>query len=279
MWTCDELVFDASVRVCAPIVERGAPQPVDVRRWVGRHVEPAPPAAVGATWTGLLVRDDEPPAVALTSVGRLGDLATATAGFRQQFYGLAPFVVDRADADEQRWPRLVTCGALDVGGSAWGERPIRFGGRRWQHPRLDRAALPVGALRRWVDERLVPKVVLATQTKVLEAAIDADGTWVPSTPVIAVHTEPLLLARVAAVLLAPPVSAWAARRSAGTALAANAIKLSARQVLEIPLPDDDLAWDHATAAIAAGDLASAAESMNTAYGAGDDVLAWWARRQ
>src|SRR5205823_2389036 len=118
-----------------------------------------------------------------------------------------------------------------------------------------------------------------TQTKVLEPAVDRAGSWVPSTPVIAVHCEPGLVARVAAVLVAPPVSAWAASVSAGTALAAGAIKLSARQVLAIPLPTDEAAWAEAARALDAGDVQTAGRRMNDAYGAGSDVLVWWAARQ
>jgi len=42
--------------------------------------------------------------------------------------------------------------------------------------------------------------------------------------------------------MAPPVAAWAAERSAGTAMAAHALKLSARQLGEVPLPVDREAW-------------------------------------
>jgi hypothetical protein len=202
-------------------------------------------------------------------------MATATAGFREQFYGLAAHVVE---SEHGELPRLVTCGVIDVGHCAWGERPLRFAGRRWQHPRVDVAAIDGEALRRWVHDRLVPKVVLATQTKVLEAAVDLDGTWVPSTPVIAVHAPAEELFRVAAVLSAPPVSAWAASNYSGVALASNAIKLSARQALEIPLPADDDAWREAADVLAAGDLREAGRLMTAAYGCEPDVLDWWTNR-
>ena len=102
MWTCNERVFDASVRVCAPVVVRGAIPPRYVRRWSGRAADPASPATIVSNWSPSLVRDDEPPAVDLAGTGRLGDIASATAGFRRQFYGLAPYVIDAPDADEKR---------------------------------------------------------------------------------------------------------------------------------------------------------------------------------
>ncbi len=45
-------------------------------------------------------------------------------------------------------------------------------------------------LARWVGGRLVPKVLVATQTAVLEAAADPTGAWVPSVPVISVEPRP-----------------------------------------------------------------------------------------
>jgi predicted RNA methylase len=275
MWTCDEPLFDASVRVCAPILEKGrAAATCRVRRWTGRAFAEAMPATVdGPTWGAALTHDV--PSVALDSARRLGDLASATAGFREQFYGLAPYVVDEPDGD---LPKLVTCGVIDANRCHWGARPLRFAGSRWTHPRVrvDRIERPT--LRRWVQERLVPKVVVATQTKVVEAAVDTDGSWVPSTPVIAVHTSPELLWAVAAVLAAPPVSAWAAGRYAGVALASGAIKLSARQVLEVPVPPRTTEWHDAAAQLEAGDLVGAARRMNDAYGAEPAVFAWWSAR-
>ncbi|MEY2421192.1 MAG: hypothetical protein QOI95_1259 [Acidimicrobiaceae bacterium] len=280
MWTCNQFVFDASARVCAPVIVRGASQPDHVERWRDRGVDATTQIRWerSATWSRLLVRAHAAPPVALGSSHSLGRIATATAGFRDEFYGLVPYVVDRFDADDRSFPRLVTCGVIDPGHCAWGERSLRFAGKRWQHPRVDLAAMADGRVRRWVVDRLVPKVVLATQTKVLEAAVDAGGTWVPSTPVIAVHASPDVLGRVAAVLLAPPVSAWAASRYAGVALASDAIKLSARQVLEIPLPARDDEWQRAAAALRAGDLLDAGRLMTEAYGCESDVFDWWANR-
>jgi hypothetical protein len=64
---------------------------------------------------------------------------------------------------------------------------------------------------------------------VIEAVVDPDGCWLPSTPVISVHAPIDVLWLVGAVLLAPPVT-------------------------------------------------EVGQVMNDAYGAGDDVLAWWSAR-
>jgi hypothetical protein len=98
---------------------------------------------------------------------------------------------------------------------------------------------------------------------------------------------------VAAALSAPPVSAWAAERCGGTALAPQALKLSARQVAEVPLPIDHDAWVEGArhlrlVAIAPDDaerarrLATAGRALTAAHGlsptAAEAVLRWWAER-
>jgi hypothetical protein len=148
----------------------------------------------------------------------------------------------------------------------------------------------------WTAARLVPKVVVATQTRVLEAAVDASGAWYPSVPTVALTCDRTRLWHAAAVVLAPPISAWAFHRHAGAALSSQAIKLSARQVLLAPLPVDDEAWgraartlEGAASSAATGDRAgwlgaleqfaheaTAAYGLDTATAAA--VRSWWFAR-
>src|SRR5690606_11062339 len=95
----------------------------------------------------------------------------------------------------------------------------------------------------WAVARRVPKVLVATQTRVVEAVVDEAGGWLPSVPVITVTAPPDRLWHVAAALHAPTASVVAAHRSAGTARSLGAIKLSARQVEGLPAPVDPAAWD------------------------------------
>ncbi len=318
LWVAGEPVFGAATLVCAPVLRVAgstgaapalgaapAPAPVPasatVALWAGRSVRPVRPAAVSVedlgrwpTWSPLAATTGGTPEVDLDAgPGRLGDHAGATAGFRDQFYGLAGVAVDRRDADDERLlPRLVTCGLLDAGWCAWGERAARFARRSWSAPRVDRDALAragEGTLGRWVEARLRPKILVATQTRVVEAAVDRHGAWVPSTPVLSVEPAPGWLWRLGAVLLAPPVSAWALRAYGGAALGADTIKLSARQVLEIPLPRRRGPWAEATVALrelaACTDGASRRDrlvamgaTMTDAYGCDEDVLRWWEAR-
>jgi hypothetical protein len=171
---------------------------------------------------------------------------------------------------------VVTSGLVDPGRLAWGERPARIGGRAFTRPSVDPGALE-GRVAAWVEARLVPKVLVATQTRVLEAAADPEGRFVPLTPVLAVTPQhPDDVWRIAAALTSPIVTAWALRTFGGAALSGDAVKLSARQVLDAPLPTDTGAWDAATAALRAGDV----DGCATALAGGDErLLRWWLARR
>jgi hypothetical protein len=277
LWWAGTSLFDAAVDTCVVILVRGEPQG-DVRRWHGAAFTPAGalPAADLAdrpTWSHLLSDLAGIPAVAPRTAGSLIDLATATAGFREQFYGLAPFVGEGEGAP------LVTCGLIDAGRSAWSERPARFAGRRLDAPRVDVERLGRDGsprLSAWVRARLRPKVLVATQTRIIEACVDSLGAWVPSVPVVSVEpVDPVDVWRVAAVLCSPVASAVAASRFLGAGLAPGALKLSASQLLDLPCPASP--WDAAAERLAAGDLDGCAVAMTAAYGLSPDhpVLAWW----
>jgi hypothetical protein len=274
LWWSDEPMFDAEVLTCVATFVRSERQG-RVRRFQGAALEPVS-AADGAdlerrpTWGHLVADLAGVPVVHVGGHGSLGDLATATADFRDQYYGLVPHVADDADG-----PPLVTAGLIDAGRSMWGQRPTRFARQRFEAPRVAVDALPP-ALRAWAGARLVPKVLVATQTPVIEAAVDATGEWLPSVPVITVvpHT-PDDLWRVGAVLTAPAVSAWAAATYFGAALTATAIKLSASQVRTLPLPPRP--WDDAAGALAVGDVDGCARLMDAAYGTA--LYDWWCARQ
>ncbi|HEV8299138.1 MAG TPA: N-6 DNA methylase [Acidimicrobiales bacterium] len=296
VWFAPEAVFRAGVRVWAPVLDRAQAHDdrAPIARRAGADFAAAPPvrrtrSALAATWGPVVADLCGVPAVHLASRGRIGDLATATAGFRDQFYGLIGAVVDADDADTDL-PRLVTSGLIDVLRCTWGQRAARFAGQRYERPvvRLEATTDTAGA---WVRAQLRPKLMVATQTRVLEVAVDEVGVAVPSTPVIAVHPhEPSRLWHLAAALSAPPVTAYALTLAAGAALSTNAVKLAARQVLDLPLPSTGTAWDQgaAIARTVAGDtnthlrharLAELGAVMCEAYGVDPDpVLAWWLGR-
>ncbi|CAN5810334.1 hypothetical protein BH24ACT2_BH24ACT2_15000 [soil metagenome] len=301
LWIPSVPVFaSVAVRICVPVLRRGVVASGRVRLWRGSPPQLAATIDADAdvlraapTWSHLLVAGSGIPDCELEADGTLGDWCHISADFRAQYYGIAPFLVDDPEGtlDPSAFPPLVTVGLIDPAECHWGRRRTRHHGHPWEAPRVDRERLMAETdLGPWARARLVPKVVVATQTKVVEAAVDVEGAWLPSTPLISVVAPPARLWHVAAALLSPPVTAWALRRWAGTALAAGGLKLSAAQVRAVPSPVPGPQWDTAADAVRqateAGDegerrrwLLAAAAASSRAYGVDDPAMVrWWADR-
>ena len=257
VWVPEGRPFAANVHVCIPVLQVGAGSPAD--------------------WAAHLARGRGVPEVELRSGPSVETLATAVGGFRRHYYGLVGHVHEGGDG-----PRLITSGAIGLGRATWGERPIRFAKARWWRPTVDADAVRKvdPSLDRWLDQVLRPKVLLASQTRVLEAAPDRDGSCVPCTPVVSVVPhEPSDVDRLVAALCSPPVAAWAATKAAGTGLSPHAIRTSTALALAAPLPVDTAAWGEATAALAAGDVDAYADAATAMYRlapeAASEVVRWW----
>lgn len=269
-WCSPRPVFDGTpVLTCVPVVRVGTGPPTDPAGW----------GALAAPSFGI-------PGVHLPAgAGVVGDLATCTADFRDQYYGLVPFVRD----DPSGTP-LVTSGLIDPAELRWGSASTRFARQRYDAPSVDLAALrAAGGLVGWAEARLVPKLLVAAQGRVVEAVVDEAGAWLPSVPVLSVVPhDPADLWRLLAVTLAPPVVAHAATRYLGTGLTPGSVKVSARQLAALPLPSDAAAWDEgarlaeraqrAEAADRPGLLLETARTMTAAYRGSDDALDWWLGR-
>jgi hypothetical protein len=273
IWVDERPVFAASVRVCAPVLE------VEPQR---RHGE-------ANAWSERFADAVGIPRVRTTSSGTIGDLADVIAGFRDEYYGLAALVREHAVGAEAMSP-LITSGLIDWLGCSWGRRPARFAKRTWRAPAVDLAELDragARAARRWVARTRVPKLVVATQTRIVEAAVDADGSWVPSVPVVSVVPhDPADLWRLAAAVASPTATAWLLGRAPGTALARGALKVAGPDLLALPLPAERDAWDEAAAAVrdvAAGSPWPGAadrflEAAAAAYATPPSITAWWRGR-
>jgi hypothetical protein len=277
LWIDPGRVFAASVRVCAPVLVRRAapaPEPPAADRWRGLWADvlglpPAPAAAAGAT---------------------LGDRARIVAGFRDEYYGLVDLVREREPDDPPgAVAPLVTTGVLDWAGSAWGRRETRFAKRRWRAPVVDLGRIDAAgphAARRWVERTRGPKLVVASQTPVIEAAVDAAGAWVPSVPVLSVlPAGPDDLWPLAAAVLAPAATAWLARRAPGTGMERGVLRVAAPDLGALPLPVDERAWDDAAAALRAlvedgapGARGAYLAAAAAAYRAAPAAEAWWRDR-
>jgi len=307
LWFSASRVFDANVEVVVAAFERGREPTARVERWAGPDFAPLPARevttaelAAAETWAPLAAAALAIPEVVLGTERVLGEYCEATADFRDQYYGLVPAIVefgqgatlaDSRLADGTHAP-LVTTALVDLAHCAWGQRSTRFAKQRWAAPAVDLAVLAEdAALARWAALRRVPKVLLATQTRALEVAVDEAGTWLPSVPLVTVvPRDPEYLWHVAAALASPHLSAWAAAHYLGAALRSDRIKLAARQVATLPAPAEGAAWDAAAeafrAATAATDpearsalLRETAEHMGAAFGVRDaDLTRWWAER-
>ncbi len=303
VWTGGHDVgFDAAVGVWAPVFQVGSRG--GVHDEVVRHhgvdftVQDRVRAPVDSDdWVPLIAGGPEVSVSHMDramSSGALGEVADVRAGFRRQFYGLVPFVHDGGDRGRGR-PALVTTGAIDPLHHRADDR-LRFAGSHWTRPTVDLEALAAQdpTLATWFAAVAAPKVLVASQGRVIEAVLDADGMMVPSTPVIAVVPRAgagCTPAHVAALLCAPIVSAWLHRAATGTGMGQGTCRVTARFVSTIPLPRHRDAWDEAavaaadaTAASAAGDATSwdvqltrLGALMNESYGLGvdDPVLEWW----
>lgn len=262
LWAPPGFAFAARVHVCVPVLAVGP----------GDHE---------ADWSARLAAGDGIPLVELPAAGRtVGHLATAVAGFRQHYYGLVPHV--REAGRSRSASPLVTSGLLGIGRSRWGAQEARFAGARWDRPAVDRRSLRRDdpELAAWVERVSRPKVLVASQTKVVEAAADRSGRWVPCTPVVSVVPKrPDDVDLLAAALCAPPAAAWAAARAAGTGMSPGAIRMSAELALAVPLPSDRRRWRRAADALAAGDLEAFAAHATAAHrlppAQADAVLTWW----
>ena len=291
LWVARDRVFDAAVHVCGIVVSEGADLTRPLERCVGADFDRVRPlVAQPATdeWGSAAAATLNVPAVHLprSEQGVVADLASATAGFRDQFYGFVPFVADSDAAPAADFPRLVTVGMIDVLGLSWGEREFRFAKRRFVRPVIDVHALAEAdrLLGEWTRARLRPKLLMATQTRVVEVWVDDDGHAVPATPVVSIEPhddDPATRWLLAAALSAPAVSATMLAAKFGTAMALNSMKIAARDVLGAPLPSDQGAWSEAAELLRSQpeSLADYAALMGRAYGATDPELqTWWLER-
>lgn len=264
LWACEGTPFpDAAVHVCAPVLRRRAGGAALQRgvRVVWQHggpderdhestgLAPEGPQSWGPLLAPALgVPEAAPSPEGTSQVATVGTVATATAGFRDEFYALCEAL--RPDgspaSDPAVAPRLVTVGMVDPVHLRWAAASHRVGGRIVRAPTVDLDALAAASPRvaGWARDRLRPKVLVATQTKVVEAVPDPDGSCVPMTPTISVEPrdDGIDVWHLTAALSAPPVAAAAVREHLGAGRSSSALRWSARAVLATPLPIDHEAW-------------------------------------
>jgi SAM-dependent methyltransferase len=280
-WASRELVFEAMVRTCAVGLQRGAVAgpSTRIRRSAGIAFDSLAPVAHDSFATandhwGSLIADSfgVPSVPPLRTVGTLSEHALATANFRDQYYGLVGAVSDSGDG-----PPLITTGLIDVAECQWGKRQTRFAKQRFDAPRVDREQL-APFMQRWADRCLVPKVLVATQTHVLEAVADERGEWLPAVPVIrVVPDDPRDVWAMAALLTSPVASALIAEQSVGSGLSATTVRVSQRTLGALPWPEGSLR--DAVHALHNGDIEGCGRAVDAAFGIAatddDELFSWW----
>lgn len=301
LWVARDKVFDAAVNVCGIVAERDRDGPIKqpaLVRAVGADFESQPSVSgqIDADgWGSAAAGALGAPQVKLTrgGAGALGDLAETTAGFRDQFYGFVPYVFEApgtgAATELVDVAPLVTVGMIDPLSLRWGKRPFKFAGSSYDRPAVDLQALEASdpALASWTRDRLRPKLVMATQTKVVEVWVDDSGVVIPATPVLSIEPRQEgdeTLWKLAAALASPVLSAYFFAAHFGTAMSLNAMKISARDIASAPLPGNLKKWDQAADLLRSGrsgphDLAEFGNLMCAAYGVdAAGLMPWWTHR-
>ncbi|MFM7134715.1 MAG: class I SAM-dependent DNA methyltransferase [Planctomycetota bacterium] len=130
IWSSTESHFEeASVRVATLVFSRARLGRAPRRAWGEGFATladaAAPPRRGDQSWSPLLADAFGAPVVTLREGGSIGDIAHATADFRDQYYGLAGAIAER-DALASDAPILVTTRHIDLARNAWGERPVRM---------------------------------------------------------------------------------------------------------------------------------------------------------
>ena len=287
IWVTREQVFDAAVHVCAVMVDQSRRTKVHVHAGDGEPIATETRVLSERTWAFAPATLEGVPDIWIDESNLLGFFCAVTADFRDQYYGLVGHVVDNAEPSDGDL-RLVTSGLIDPFTCRWGAKPVRFAKSAYRNPVVTAADLPP-RMRDWARSRAVPKVIVATQTRVIEAVVDPDGSLLPSVPVLTAmamqeHDEWHILA----ALMSPVASVVAARRHLGAGLSAGSIKMSAMDMGRLPAPTDIGTWHHGAdlaRAIQLGDstdLELFGRTMCSAYGMSnadaDAAMKWWLPR-
>lgn len=280
LWVSRDPVFaGTTVQACAITLTKHAAlsdpppsSPITIHRAQGSSFTPLPPLTLTTqalrntdTWSPLIADAFDVPAITIQSHRTIADIASATADFRDQYYGLVGHIIESQSLNETQltqprlYPKLITSGLIALANLQWATKPTRLHKQTWQAPRVNTPSLIAHTnLKPWLDARLVPKLLVATQTRTIQAIVDENGQCLPSVPVLtATPHHQADLWKLAAAACSPVASAIAMTRHLGSALSRDAIKLSARQLLALPLPTIESAW------LEAADLFQAASHAAT----------------
>lgn len=252
-------------------------------------------------WASMLAQALDFPSLPQELLGTTGptisSIATVTADFRDQYYWIASLVQEHDLSLAESFAPVLTTGHIGSALHRWGRRPSQIAGKRYSAPVIDTARVPSKdqiRYRTWLATRLVPKLIIATQGKTLEAVCDPSGSFIPLVPTISAMpntgTDIFLLQ---ALIVSPVATAIALHRHLGSALSLTALKLSAHEVGALPLPHLEGLWrqagtlhrrlheqrDSISLSDATALLVEAGALMCAAYDfESSQLLSWWSER-
>jgi SAM-dependent methyltransferase len=189
-------------------------------------------------WAKHFVNPHHPPNLhAKYPTQPLGDVADIRRLFTDDFYFVGRSIVE-GQSDSQ--PAVITVAHVEPGHHLWGERKVRIGGKRWERPILDQAALAredsdraARLAQRWKRHR----IALATRGAVIECC-QLNAGEVAQVPLIELwsNESPETTALVYAQLLSPAATAWylqnhAAMDQTGAGIDLRAVALKALPII------------------------------------------------
>jgi hypothetical protein len=126
---------------------------------------------------------------------------------------------------------------------------------------------------------LRPKVLVAAQTRTIEAVADEKGEWLPGVPVTTVIPSELdELLPLTAVINSPIAALIAWHERAGTGLSPTSLRLSPSSILELPWPQHRFNAE-VVSQLARGEQHAFGIEMCAAFGVtGDEaetITTWW----
>jgi len=290
LWVGGRNVFnEAKVDVLAPILSAQRKASVHIYFQKSEMSPTEVKRGNNGSWGAILANALGVPAIDAFIEKELQSEATVTADFRDAYYWLSERVEeDGFQTDRKKIGKLATVGLVDPLTFNHGKKEVRFAKKKYLEPVVVTENNPPNNFSVWLKRRRVPKILVATQTKVIECVVDEIGDLIPSTPLIIIEPkDPNKVWHLAAALSSPIGAAWAASEAAGTGLGANTVRLRASQLNLFPLPEIGSEWDRAADLAHSIQIDGGSEKtfrdfglvINRAYGIeDDDLLQWWINR-
>lgn len=183
----------------------------------------------------------------INTVSLLGEHVTATAGFRDEYYEIVKNIKEKegdwkydTKVYKGKGSPVISTGMIDPNTSKYGKQEFTIGGKKYKQPVYFGERSP--KLQSYLDSISNAHFVVATQTKVIEA-MQLGLAVIPLTPIISITIKPgsdfagYRHHNVLAILLSPVASFYAYTMFGGGGMGGNTMKLSAKNILTIPIPN------------------------------------------